>query len=308
MPVKIQPLKVVNCFLFLCIVAIFFLPMNHLQADDSAPKKLRVMTYNTWYVFNEQKEEAASIKWIKSQQPDVVALQELTSIKPQKLTALAKQWGHQHNVLLKTSGFSVGLTSRWPIKIIEKRIRGMHHGYLHVQTNGIDYFVVHLSPFKWKVRSQEADIILGNVKKVLGKQPVIVLGDFNAFSADDKLFLNANKNMIPNLKKNDLKYNYIENLKNGQLDYHVIQKFFDAGLIDTSLKFLKPKASDRLTYPTGVWNDKKTAPKVGERVDFIFSSKELAKKVLTSKIPRDGILNKASDHYPVITEFQWPSK
>ncbi|MDE0859478.1 MAG: hypothetical protein OSA93_04925 [Akkermansiaceae bacterium] len=44
------------------------------SASDPHPDLLRVMTYNTWYVFNERKEETAGQAFVKSQSPDVVPL------------------------------------------------------------------------------------------------------------------------------------------------------------------------------------------------------------------------------------------
>ena len=48
-------------------------------------ENLRVMSYNIWYAFAKGKQVEAGKKWIRSRKPDVVALQELTSIRPEKL-------------------------------------------------------------------------------------------------------------------------------------------------------------------------------------------------------------------------------
>ena len=76
--------------------------------NDPHPDTLRVMSYNTWYVFAKGKEQPAGKAFVKSQTPDVVALQELTNIKPEKLQEFATAWDHPHSSLLKTNGFSVG--------------------------------------------------------------------------------------------------------------------------------------------------------------------------------------------------------
>jgi hypothetical protein len=64
----------------------------------------------------------------------------------------------------KTGGYIVGITSRYPIEIIEKRVEGMHHGLIHVRINGIDVIVTHFSPFQWSVRNKEAAIVAEKVK------------------------------------------------------------------------------------------------------------------------------------------------
>ena len=263
------------------------------------------MTYNTWYVFANGDEQTAGKAFVKSQTPDVVGLQELTDIKPAKLQELATAWDHPHSSLLKTSGFSVGLTSRWPVEVVEKRLSEMHHGYLHAKTHDVHYFVVHLSPFKWEMRSREANIILKQVAGLLDAgNKVIVLGDFNAFTPDDRQWLLANKDLIPRMKESDQKHGHVENLKEGEIDYSVMKTFLDSGLRDTTERFISKSQKHRLTLPTGVWKDKKTPPEKGQRIDFILASTNLFQRVKNSRIIREGAVNRISDHYPVITDFE----
>lgn len=275
------------------------------RASDPHPGLLRVMTYNTWYVFNEGKEQTAGKAFVKSQTPDVVGLQELTNIKPAKLQELGTAWEHPHSSLLKTSGFSVGLTSRWPIEVIEKRVKDMHHGYLHAITNGVHYFVVHLSPFKWEVRSGEAKVIVEQVSPLLkaGKK-VIVLGDFNALTPDDRQWLQADKELVPKMEESDQKHDHVENLNQGEIDFSVMEAFLNSGLTDTGNSFIPKESEHRITIPTGVWTDKETPPKKGRRIDFILSSANLLSKVKNCRIVREGEVNKISDHYPVVTDFK----
>ncbi|MGB0993252.1 MAG: endonuclease/exonuclease/phosphatase family protein [Akkermansiaceae bacterium] len=295
---------------FLCLSLTVALPSH--AADlaptktDPHPETLRVMTYNIWYVFAKGKQQTEGKAWINSQAPDVVALQELTNIKPQKLQELASGWGHKHSSLLKTSGFSVGLTSRWQIEVVTKKIKGMHHGYLHAKTGGVHYFVVHLSPFKWKVRQAEAEILLAEMTPLIKSgQKVIVLGDFNTVSPADKQWLESDKNaeQLASKKKSDAKHGHVQNLKNGAFDYEVMEKFFRGGLIDTADGHLAKTFAARLSIPTGIWTDKKSAVKLGERIDFILASKNLQQRVKKCQIVTAGIVNQISDHYPVITDF-----
>ena len=275
-------------------------------ADDPHPRTLRVMTYNTWYVFAKGKEQDTGAKFIQSHSPDVVALQELTNIQPETLHQLASQWEHGYSSLLKTSGFSVGLTSRWPIELIEKRLDKMHHGYLHANTNGVHYFVVHLSPFDWKVRMREAEVLLSKINPLLEKNAkIIVLGDFNAHSACDAQWLSKNKTLLEKLRQSDKKNDHVENLRDGQFDFSVMKLFLDTKLADTSEQTVQNTAARRSTFSTGIWSDKKTAPATGERIDYILASPSMLARVKNSSVIREGIVNRISDHYPVITDFRW---
>lgn len=274
-------------------------------ASDPHPRLLRVMTYNTWYVFDHGQEQAAGRAFVKSKTPDVVGLQELTNIKPAKLKELGAAWEHPNCSLLKTSGFSVGLTSRWPIEVIEKRVKDMHHGFLHAQTNGVHYFVVHLSPFKWQVRRREADVILERVVPLLkaGEQ-VIVLGDFNAFSPEDVQSIQANQDLVPRMRKSDQEHSHVENLSQGEIDFSVMEQFLNSGLADTGKGDTPNNPELRITFPTGILTDRKTPSEKGQRIDFILSSANLLSKVKDCRIIREGDVNHISDHYPVVTDFQ----
>ena len=275
------------------------------NVTKSNKKTFKIITYNVWYVFNEKKKIKEGQQWLKKQNADVVALQELTSIQPKYLTKLAKGWGHQYSALLKQSGFSVGITAKNPIDIIEKKIQGMHHGYLHVKISEIHFFIVHLSPFQYKMRRKEAKILVSKIKPLMKKkQPVVILGDFNAVTFYDKNLLAQQPKLIGNIKKTDDKYSYVQNLRNGKIDFTAMKVFCRAGLFDVVKDKLPFKANVLFTYPTGVFKDKKTSPKYGERIDHILTGPLLKNKVISADIPKGGGLNAISDHYPVIVELE----
>lgn len=287
----------------LLVIVCGLVPGGSAQANDA--HGLRVMTYNTYYVFNKGEEETAGIEWVKSRNPDLVGLQELTDIPPERLTKMGKGWGHDHTALLKTSGFSVGLTSRWPIEVVEKRLEGMHHGFLHASTAGINVFVIHLSPFDYRKRATEAAIILESVEKLLSeKQKVIVMGDFNAASPSDSNMLAAQVDLLERKKESDEKHDHVTNLKEGEIDFAVLKAFFDAGLQDSGLPFFSKQEGLITTIPTGIWSEKKnTGPTTGERIDFILTGPQLSKDVVAGRIDREGEVNRISDHYPVTLDF-----
>ena len=85
----------------------------------SPADRLTIMSYNVLYGFDKGKGLDAGARWIAKQRPDVLALQELNGFTPAKLAEAARRWGHEHAVILKEDGFPVGLTSRFPIEVIE---------------------------------------------------------------------------------------------------------------------------------------------------------------------------------------------
>ena len=74
------------------LTGIGFTGIANAENQDPHPDVLRVMTYNTWYVFAKGKEVPKGKAWVKSQTPDVVALQELTNIQPDTLRELGESW------------------------------------------------------------------------------------------------------------------------------------------------------------------------------------------------------------------------
>jgi len=274
-------------------------------AITPSAETIRVMTYNVYYVFDHGKQVELGTEWLREQAPDVLALQELTSISDEHLAELAAGWGHEHSVLLKNSGFSVGLTSHMPIETIERRVEGMHHGYLHARVAGVHYFVVHLSPFLWERRLEEAEILLGQIQPLLDAGvDVIVLGDFNAMSAVDRAEMDAQPEQLQKSRDSDAQHGHVQNLRDGEFDYSVMARFFDAGLVDLNLPFLEASQDVRWTFTTGIWTPKNpVAPSGGSRIDFILGSPNLAPYVNDASIPRIGAVNLASDHYPVWVEL-----
>ena len=64
------------------------------------------------------------------------------AIRSNRLRKEASSWGHSYAATLKEDGYIVGLTSKYPIEVVERLLADMHHGLLHCRTAGIDCFVV----------------------------------------------------------------------------------------------------------------------------------------------------------------------
>lgn len=265
----------------------------------------RVITYNilNGYDFGKDTIRRQQVQaWIKSQQPDVVALQELFAYTSEKLQEDAKSWGHSFSKLLKTTGYSVGITSRFPIETKDKLIKGMHHGALHCKTNGIDFFVVHLWPENHKYR-EEIAIITPPLKKARETNPYyVVLGDFNAHSPMDADLYNPNGYLFTrnnNYRKNEV------NL----IDYEAISTFLAFPLVDVCQLFTRSMA-ERGTFPGRILGpinhetDEQLISRL-ERIDYILVSPELAKKCMGARVCNGKANWYLSDHYPVEAEFNF---
>lgn len=293
----------------LAIVALYLLPfmaMSQIESDA-----FKVLTYNIWngYDWGKDEERRGDVqKWIGSETPDVVALQELCAYTPEKLREDAASWGHEYSVLLKTTGYSVGLTSKYPIDLKERIMEGMHHGALHCSTNGIDFLVIHLHPHSIERRRQEAEIISKKLDAIAKSNPkFIVLGDFNAHSPFDMDLYDREGHLLNRMRESNADKGLAGNIDGGQFDYAVMSKFLSYPLYDVVSNRTKG-LGERGSFPGRVLAgmDDQTIDQLIlslERIDYILVSPSLFVKGMGAKVhngPENWFL---SDHYPVSFSF-----
>jgi endonuclease/exonuclease/phosphatase family metal-dependent hydrolase len=128
---------------------------------------------------------------------------------------------------------------------------------------------------------------------------VALVGDFNTFATtDEKHYMKTR--LEPFFAARDTKYKE-KNLRDGNLDYSVIRKFTAAGLID--LEHSKREASYRFTgsFPTKI--KKQGDHGEARRLDYVFASPSLAKRVTRAEIIADDTTWILSDHLPMIVEL-----
>lgn len=276
----------------------------------------KVITYNIWNGFDFGKDEArrASLQqWMAAQQPNVVALQELCNYTPEKLKEDAASWGHSYSILMKTTGYSVGITSDSPIELVERITEGMHHGALHCKTSGIDFLVVHLNPFSYAKRRIEAGVLSEKVREISKMSTrTIVLGDFNALSPFDADLYKADGYFLERLKKSNDGKGEDGNLDHGELEYGVMSAFLALPLYDAVRKH-SSGMQQRGSFPARALGavNKETPQQLDsrkERIDFIMVSSELSQKCVSAQVLNGEATWFLSDHYPVVATFNLSDK
>ena len=291
----------------LVIVGLLFIGALANSQSIKDVENFKVMTYNIWNGFDWGKDEDRQkkmITWIKSKNPDVLALQELCGYTQEKLQADAKKWGHNYAVILKEKGYPVGLTSNKPIKLKEKVLEGLWHGMLHVETWGIDFFVVHLSPADRDFRYKEAKIISEKVQNADNKN-YLVLGDFNAHSPFDGDHDLSNASRLDRIRASDAKNEKYNNLMDEQFDYSVMASFLSLPLVDLTQRFVS--VTERFTFPAevlvGTHHTKESVVKNRVRIDYILVSRSLGKLSTKTQVFNSAETTLLSDHFPVMAEF-----
>ena len=292
------------------LIFLFFLCSS---INTFSQAEYKVVTYNIWNGYDWGKDEDRrnrTNQWIANQNPSIVALQELCKYNDKKLEEDGKSWGHQHSVLLKSSGYSVGLTSKYPIEVKEKIMDGMHHGALHCKTNGIDVFVIHFSPMSYQKRREEVAIIIDKLEIVRkSNDKYIVLGDFNAHSPMDADLYDPNGTLLTRLRKSNQDKPVKGNLVDGNLDYAVISSLLAFPLLDVCQSFTTGM-KERGSFPGQVLGDvnNETEAELIDRmvrIDFIMVSPGLNTKCVNAKVCNGQDNYSLSDHYPVIAEFEF---
>ncbi len=294
------------CLSWILVAVIVVIPSSH--AASEVENDIRIISYNIWNGFEWGKHEqrhAAFIDWMKAQDADVAALQELCGYDMKKLQADAAQWGHPHVAILKTEGYPVGLTSKEPITTKERLLDGLWHGMLHAETSGIDFFVVHLSPADAEIRLKEARII---TECVAAAEVVdfLILGDFNAHSPADADLDRERQSLLERYRRSDEGHEQHQNLLLGEFDVSVISRFLSLPAIDVSLG--RVDAARRFSYPAPalVGHYEQTPESVveyRERIDYILASPGLATRCTRATIVNSGATEGLSDHFPVVAEF-----
>ena len=282
----------------LFFLGIFLITPLLLVANER--KSVRVLTYNAWYGFTKKADRKPEwLRYVRSLQSDIVALQELNGYTEEKLAEDGKFWGHKFTALLKKDGFPTGITSRYPIENLRRVTEGYHHGMLSCKTGGIQVYVIHLHPGHWEIRHQEIDLLLKTLASHQLNEPVLLIGDFNTFSARDQAHYQQSPDMIPFFRRLDIRWKSNRNLRNDRLDYSHLQKIERAGYQDV---IAERRERFLGTFPTKLRLDEDNGP--SRRLDYIFANKVLAEECIKAQYLINSKTDLLSDHYPAIAEFE----
>ena len=262
-------------------------------------KNIRILTYNIWYGFKKKPDRKKEwIDYIKSLNSDIIALQELNGFTEEVLAKNAKSWGHPHTALLKEDGFPTGITSKYPIKNLEKITEGYHHGMLSCKIGGLQIYVIHLHPGHSEIRHREVNLLLETLMNHKPGEPILLVGDFNTFSIHGTKYYDQTPDIIPFFRRLDQRWKSNRNLRDDQLDYTHLNKFKNAGYIDL---IAERRANFMGTFPTKLRLDEDNGP--DRRLDYFFANKELSIRCKLAKYLVNPKTDLLSDHYPAIAEF-----
>ena len=257
--------------------------------------KFKIIYINLYEGCKEKNKFLKVINFIKKERPDILGLSELNQWDKNnfsKLNKFKKQIDLNHSIFCKaSSGYNLGLFSKYKLTdrvIISKNFKtGMIKASISIKNKKLSIILTHLHSMGEDLRLKEIDIIKNYVNK---KEKVIFMGDLNSLSSKD----NYNEpRLLKAMKK-------IKSNKFGEriLRKEAIDKITKLGFIDSVRKFSK---SFEYSVPTKYNKDQNHFGRL--RLDYIFITKNLFKKLSKAKIIRTKETNQLSDHFPVVAEI-----
>lgn len=274
----------------------------------SGRETLHIVSYNILDGFDSLTDtcrRSRFVAWMRTQDPDIAALNELVGFTEKDLQALAASYGHGYVAIVKEEGYPVGLTSKTPVTVVKKQVEGFWHGMLHARTAGLDVIVTHFSPFDWTFRLKEARTITAYIEKNK-LENCLVMGDMNAYSPFDADEVEKHAALKKNMVRWDEEHPEYGNLHDGRFDYSVLSQFLAAGFTDICRQYVVAP-EQRMSYPTAFsygwrWDDPRLAD-YRERLDFIWVSPALLPRCTGAAVHNGQDTDSLSDHYPVSVDL-----
>lgn len=248
--------------------------------------KLKLLSYNIRFGGRERQAQIAEV--INRLAPDIVVFQEASDTRVIEYLSDACQMPF-HAARAKSS---VGFISR--VETAQHQWHhpaGAHHSFLEIQLAETDFriFGLHLKArfSKWSERQRHHEIraLLESIKKHQDGFHVIV-GDFNTLAPNE----------VFNLQLMPLWIRALIWISGRDIRRDTIQTMLDAGYLD-GFRNLYP---DDKGYTFPVWQ-----PHV--RLDYIFTPAAYAERLKSCQVIKEPpIVTKASDHFPLLCEFEIP--
>lgn len=164
----------------------------------SETKNLKIICYNILYGMRRDTTQGKRLfaEWVRQQNPDILALQEVNDFTQFTLETLAAEYGHDYAVISKDpklipgsvgsrTKFPVSISSKSPVVNVDKVLDNMWHGFIKCKVEGYNVIVLHLNPHLYEARRREIRTVLETVKQSGLFEKWIIMGDFNTVSPLD---------------------------------------------------------------------------------------------------------------------------
>lgn len=251
---------------------------------------MRLMTYNI--LDGGQERLPVLLEVIRAAAPDVLALQECRGFEDAELLARCEaELGMRALLALGNSDNHVALLARDATWRAQRVLReGMAHAAaiatLELRGETIAVAAVHLDAYDALARCAEIERIIPELPRGL---PAAVMGDFNAVSPHD----------VGRMHPADWpeRYRTRHNVTDAAIDTRALAAIEAAGFVDLAASCTPAPA---FTRPTQLVGDR-DVPAL--RLDYLFATPQLARRLERVLVIDDARTQRASDHLPVLADI-----
>ena len=234
---------------------------------------------------------------IDREYPHILALQELRGFEThgcRRMAALADTVGMTPYLSRSAFGQPVGILVRPPLRMTGRaavRWRLHHAATVALVPTGrgpVSVVSTHLNPFSPYRRMREARWLAARYGS--GRRPVVLTGDLNS--------LEPGTDHADELAQLQPLYRSRHTHPGGAADTRAMAAFAAAGFID-----LWPRVGtgDGRTAPTSQGGGAEFS---GMRLDYVLATAPVAEHARAGHVARGGAAEHASDHYPVVVDFE----
>ncbi|MDQ3930306.1 MAG: endonuclease/exonuclease/phosphatase family protein [Chloroflexota bacterium] len=257
---------------------------------------MKVMTYNILEGGNLRFGDRTELLFdiIERADPDILGLCECTGFDEERATRFKyfrSRLRMDGSMTKAPSGHHVCIFSRRGLRTFSRTnlANTMYNGFARVafeskELGPVTVVMTHLHPFSSWYRVTEVQQVLGRARS---SRESIIMGDMNNLAPSDMPFdlEAAGPQLAGRLSGPD-----------GQVDLLPIQAILTQGFVDLGASAVGP------TYPTRIERKQKES-NVTVRLDYIFATPSLASRCRSIRAVDESPSHEASDHLPVLAEF-----
>jgi exodeoxyribonuclease-3 len=245
---------------------------------------MRLITWNILAGGEDRWPEIAAV--LRRERPDLVALQELRGFGRARLDRLAGDLGMTGHLAPSAFGQPVAVLCRLPSDRRRSVSWRLHHAAAVVTVGELTLVSTHLNPFRPERRRREATWLAARFHAA--SRWVLLAGDLNGLDpyGDHAAELAG---LSPRYRRRHL-------AGDGTVDTRGLAAFERGGLTDL---WRRAGLGDGRTVPTGLAGGEFGAM----RLDYVLGNPAVAGRVRELRVLRDAETEYASDHYPLLAEF-----
>lgn len=262
---------------------------------------MKIMSYNTLFGGFDGHDGGrfdAQMKLINEVQPDILLAQELKGFTENGMNRLFKM---EERINMRGfiapalhTGQNTGVFIKPTLKPVSVEIDSEHFHHAVViatltipdSAKPLTIISAHLCPFGSHVRLREAAYLINHADD---NAFTLVAGDFNSVSSYDPYPVGLDE--LPSR----FKARYV--MPEGAVDKSVLRTLYQSGFVDIAYKL---GGHSDPTVPTAGF---KGAEFVPFRSDYILATKALAESAMSYSVIKNAVTDMASDHYPILAEF-----